>query len=149
MQQREYIFFLFLLSAFQNHSVQYTSIKTTRKKNHFNHLTSFRNWQQILLRINHRQLWTSTLKNRIKKNLHFEENVTGQHVHLDGDPEHGVVLPVTRVVALQQTAPSAETSSGEFGEVQVAEAELLEGPASLRFLPTTVTRSIHKLQERD
>lgn len=73
-------------------------------------------------------------------NLHFKQNISRQHVHLDGNAQHGIVLSVSRVVAFQKIPCSAESSSCEFGEVQVGEAKLLEGPASLQFLRKMIYR---------
>lgn len=67
-------------------------------------------------------------------NSHFKENISGQHIHFDSDTEHRVVLSMSRVVALEETSRSAKASAGELCEVEVREAQLLEGPASLQFL---------------
>lgn len=58
-------------------------------------------------------------------NVHFEEWVAGDHVHLDAHAQHRVVLPPARVVPLQQTAARRLARARQLGQVHVAEAQLL------------------------
>lgn len=61
---------------------------------------------------------------------HFEERVAGDHVHLDAQPQHGVVLPPAQVVALEQAAPRGLARARQLRQVHVAEAQLLVRPTT-------------------
>lgn len=57
--------------------------------------------------------------------LHFEERVSGDHIHLDTYPQHRVVLTPARVVPLQQAPPRGLTSTRQLSQVHIAETQLL------------------------
>lgn len=64
-------------------------------------------------------------KTKASFSLHFEQRVAGDHVHLDAYPQHGIVLPAARVVALEQAAARRLTRARQFGQIHVAKAQLL------------------------
>lgn len=59
----------------------------------------------------------------------FEQDVSGQHVHADVHLDHGVVGPVAGVVVvpLEQAGPRRQPRARELSQVEVDEAQLLEG----------------------
>lgn len=66
--------------------------------------------------------------------VHFEQYVAAQHVHLDGDAQHRVVLALLGVVALQQAATRRLAGAGELGQIQIDEAQLVVAAAALALL---------------
>lgn len=61
--------------------------------------------------------------------LHFKQNITGKHDHLNGKPEHGIVLSVPGVVALQERLFLSHACPRVLGQVKVHEPQLGEGAA--------------------
>lgn len=49
----------------------------------------------------------------LRSDSHFEEHVSGEHVHAYPDHEHGVVLSMPGVVTLQQTSAHGLTRASQ------------------------------------
>lgn len=65
---------------------------------------------------------------------HFETGIARSERHEDGHFEDRIILPVSRVVALEETSAEGRSRAGKLCQVEVGKPQLLVGTTAFHFL---------------